>query len=96
MGGTERRETVEAAGLCQLLDPNCGGERARDVCCYQAEHFREVGSSRALCLCSAELQPEGSRGRGGGELAAAAAQLWGGELGFLSCCGHRHGTLEAT
>lgn len=34
----------------------------------QAKLFSEVGSGRALCLCSAELQPEAQGGRGGAGL----------------------------
>lgn len=34
----------------------------------QAELFRDVGSGRAPCLCSAELQPEALGGRAGAEL----------------------------
>lgn len=48
----------------------------------QAEHFREVGSGRALC--SAELRPEALGGRGGAE-----PQLLPGSLEGLLLGGRR-------
>lgn len=63
LGGTAGDEAVLATGS-ELLRR----EQHVDSPCRQAELFIEVGSRRALSLCSAKLQPEALGGRGGAEL----------------------------